>query len=526
MSEKLELDLALNDQVSATAKKAADALRKVEEQAQKAQRTLGDKQMSRFGDIFAKVGMKAEGAAIKQQKAFAGSWDKIGLAAQRAADKASKAHEHSKHGWLGEGMEEANNNLLKKFAAFELFKGFAEGAMKAVEIVAEGVKEAFKAGAEQEKLALSYRLMFGKAGGKEKMEDQERFAKNTQYTGSQIGRMMIPLYSSGMNDKAARQAVGTAADLEARTGRPITEFIDMLARINAKGGITEKMLIGLNLNSKEFYTALGKTAHMTAEEAKKKAAAGKIDPQAIENTLTAMVNKSQGGEAGTGGKMLSETMAGRWKQLTDLPERYLEKMQESPSWQKLSDRIGEVLKGLDPESERGKKIMGSLFDTFNKIADVIESALQPANLDKFVSMVDEALKTVKATIDLISGETLSKKVFGGDAGDKAIAAIEFKKKELSMSSGLTAQERKAKESEISGMEGRLTPSEKSDYQTRAPGVSKGGKAPLQLVVTNHNKIDVHPAKDDVNHTGQKIAEATANATDRHVERMRQEAGRL
>jgi len=304
--ENLELGLTLVDQVAGPAKRAADALHKVEEQGKKAQDALDfSKQLERTEKKLHAIHADPKGASklFEAQKKLAEVQRKLG-----------------KPGWAAAGAEEFGHKLRNAIGAVAIAELMMKGMEKVVDFFKEGVTEAFKAGAAQEKLALSYKLMFGAHGGKEKMEDQERFAKNTPLIGSELARLMIPLYNSGMSDKAARQAVSTAGDLSARTGRPIEEFVEMLTRINLKGGVTDKILVGLGMSVKDFDKQLGKSQHVSAEQAKKMRESGKIDPQTLINQITRKTNADQGGGAGTGWKQQSETLDERWKKIKTLPE--------------------------------------------------------------------------------------------------------------------------------------------------------------------------------------------------------------
>jgi len=181
----------------------------------------------------------------------------------------------------------------------------------------------------------------------------------------------------------------------------------------------------MNLNAHEFYKELGKVNKITAKEAKERAESGKIDPQALINQITSATNKAQGGEAGTGGKMLGETMSARLEKLSKLPEVYLEKMSESPAWQKLSDKLGGLLKELDPTSPRGQKIMAALFRAFDKLVEAADKFLSPQAIDTFVGGLEKVLAVVEkifgvvgSVVDVVDSAAAHASVLTGDASDR------------------------------------------------------------------------------------------------------------
>lgn len=527
MAETFSFELKLVDSVSASAKKAADNLRGVEKQAEKAGHALDfSKELERAEQQMKRLSMDPKGyqKLIHAQKELGEQRKKLGKESFTDAFKEK----------MGFGKM-----VTASFFGDLLAEGMIEAIKKPIEMFAEGIKEAFKAGAEQEKLNLSYRLMFGKEG-KEKLEDQERFAKNTRFTGSEIGKIMMPLYNSGMGDKAARQAFSTAADLEARTGRPIQEFVEMLAKINLKGGITEKMLMSLGFKSQDFYKALAKSEHITAEEAKKRAESGKIDPQALINQLTRTVNAAQGGAAGTGGKMLSQTMGARWDKLMKLPEEYFEKISESPEWTKLSDRLGDLLGRLSPDSPDGKKIIASLMNAFEKLAKVVEDALKPESIEGFIAGIQKVADAVgvivdglKVAVNLLSGEygrRLGDAIYskiGGDEGDKKLRDIAYKQKELKVGT-FSDIEKKQREKEIESMVGALTPSEKVDYAniTGQAAPSFGAASPPMVSSNSKKSVNIAPTinvtvngshSGDPADTGKIIADHVKDSVTRHME---------
>jgi len=415
MAEKIELELELDNNVSGPAKEAADSLRKVQDATTKAQKKLD----TDFANAWVKIGRAAQTAQWKQE------------AAMKAASPTSRLHEVEKKmkalqanpdaykklfaaqrelveqqkklgkaGWAAQGAEEFGHKLKSAVGAIAIAELMMKGVETVVDFLKEGVKMAFEEGSKSEQMRLSYKYL---PNGKGAMEDQERFSKQTNYSPMQIAAMSRPLLQAGLTQQQSRTAFAASSDLNAKGLGSTEEYLDMFAKIKRKGGISEKQLTGMQINNKDFYETLGKKLGTSASTAKEKAAKGELNPDLLIAEIENAIKKSQGGaELGSVGEELSKTMGGRLKKLSELPENYLEKMSKSPEWTKLSDKIGEVLEGLDPDSPKGQKIMGALFATFDKLAAFVEKALTPENIDKFGDGIASAVEMLQKIPDILN----------------------------------------------------------------------------------------------------------------------------
>ncbi len=435
MFEDVTFGVTLNDGVSGPAKKAVDALRAVENSASKAQSALGGK----FANSWEKIGYASARAASKQQKGFADSWNKIGAAAQKAHDRAAVAAERSaKRQEVAqvramERAKKAHERLLEKQKEHSLFAGMKEGlgfthlasaafvgslgaealiegVKKAVEIFTDGIKDAFKASAKSEKLDLNFELSLGKHGGKESREDIERFAKKTKFDDDEIAPMLLGLRRAGMGQEGARSAFAVATDVEAAGGMKTADMVGMFEHLFYKGGITSKQVTGMQINTPEFYKRLGKKLQVSAATAEKMASeGGKIDPQTIINLIQKGIEEKQGGMAGTGGEREAGLMESKVRKIGLLPDEYFKKMHKTEGWDALSKRLDGVLEALNPDSEKGQKIMATLMKTFDKIAGAMETLLNPENIERFVAgmtkLVELAGKFTEAMLPAVEALT-------------------------------------------------------------------------------------------------------------------------
>lgn len=394
MAEAFAFELKLVDSISGTAKRANDSLSRLERGAKKAQEALG----------FGKEISRAD-AALKKLSADPKGFIALTKATRELSEQRKKLLSGaglSSEGFFKKFGEEMSNHFSfgKLFGAAALADALVEGAHKALDVLSDGIKDLFKAGAASEKMSLAARLSLGKAGGAELEEDVERFSGKTQFNPGQTLQMMLGLRRAGFSQQAARTAFATAADIGAGGGNA-DEALEAFKHIRTKGGIGERQLIGLLGNAggtvPDFYKSLAKTLGVSPGEAKKRAEGGVVDPQLLMNMITQAVNKRQGGIAGTGAFEASKGMEAIWNKLIAMPEEYMKKISKSQGWKQLETRLGGLLEQLNPNSDRGKKIIAALMSGFDKIVAAADRFLQPEKVDAFF----DSLSAIPSILDKI-----------------------------------------------------------------------------------------------------------------------------
>lgn len=543
MAERLSIDLELIDRVGGPAKAAANALRGVEEAAKRAQSAGLDK----LGAAFAKVGTRAATDQQKQQRQFADAWAKIGMKAEtdrikaldrenraraRAVSLAQKQQERAAAKKAKQKAEESENFVTSAKIAAGLFAVGVGGALvaaavKATTIFAHGFKEAVKAGAEYEQLKLSYKLSLGEKGGKEALADIGRFSKQTGLDDDEIAKLMRPLFNAGLRGQAARSAFAAAGDLSAASGRPIEEFTDLLAKIQLKGGLSEKMLVGLGLDAKGFKAELAKNLGTSKETAMERASSGKVDPQHILNALYTQIEKRQGGQLGTGTEAFAATMGAKLHLLGQLPGNYLKMVADSEAWPKMTERMAAILDGLDPDGPKGKRIIGSLTAAFESVVGLAERALTPENIEKFASTLTWAVETLGKVPEIfgaIYDKVMQLKPILAELG------VDLDKTYVTNTVESADARRKADEYEARVSAGRSGAGAGYGYgsvlaDTPSPQrpASAGGKGP-QIFNVPRVEVNVHPAKDDVAHTTTQVGRAVGSTVAKATARAAQEGG--
>ncbi len=385
--ERLEIELELLDKVGGPAKKAADALRKIEDNARGAASALNfSKELDRTSGQLAKMRFDPKGYKELLKK-------------QRELNELQK--KAGKPGWLESGAEEFAHKLRNAVAAAAIGEVILSGLEKIFDIFKEGVTEAFKSSAANERRGVAAKMIL-KQDPTEFLESAERMSKAMDISAGATKDFLLDLTKVGYSLKDASSLLATAADIQALSqGKFSAESaIDMFKRINAKEGITAKQLTtlgaGVGFKLPDFYKEIGKKLGVSPKAAEEQVGkSGKVDPTLILETIQSVVAKQAGGAPGTASQAMRNTLGGQFTKVQELPERYLENMYKSPAWEKIKGRMEEVLTKLDPESDQGKKISASLLGVFDRLGKSISDALSPKNIEAFASGAERAVNALK-----------------------------------------------------------------------------------------------------------------------------------
>lgn len=535
MAERLTLDLELVEKVGGPAKRAAAELRRVQEQAKKTQDSLS------FGGQTQKIADQ-----LKKLKADPSGYKAL-LEARKKLSQAQIAA--GKPAWLERGVDAFTDRLKGAVAAVAIGGLLIEGMSAAIGLLKSGVKMAFSEGIGYEQLKLSYKLALGKeAPGA--LADINRFAGQTGMDDDEIAKAMRPLFLAGLRGQGARSAFAAAQDLAAANGSGSNpqDFVDLITKIQLKGGISEKMLVGLGLNGKDFKAALSKETGLSKEAAMAQASDGKMDPQHILNALYSAIEARQGGKLGSGGDAYGKTMGAQIHLLEQLPGNFLKKIADSDAWPKLTTQVAGILKSLDPDGPQGQKIIASLMGAFDRLANIAAQVLLPQNIDKFTAAVSGAVETLakvpalfKVLIDnselIVPAIGLIGVSVATMAGPIVMVGAALASVAAAMSSISTTVE------QLGGW--KRVVKDAADWTAQgfgvgAPAVSRGrdsvreqlapeaprgvaGRGPVNL---GGVAVNVYPAKGDVEHTGRAVAAAVTSqmAQARGAERAAQEGG--
>lgn len=402
--ETFDFGIKLVDAVSQPGKRAVETLRQVEQQAKKTQQSVaGGKELANFGKQLERVGFAA---ARAQQRAA----EQADRARQRMYDRAVRNAHRAASGdgndrfSLGKLTQASFIGSLLANAVSGIVGGMVEGAKKAVDVFAEGLKFAFEEAGKQQTLRLGERLSLGEKGGAEFREDVGRFSKLTGFDDDAIRSMLLPMRRAGMNQQGVRTAFAAAGDIAAGEGRGgdqgrIQELLGVFTKIQQKGGINEKGLLALGINTKDFYADLGKQLKVSAKAAQEAAESGK-HPQLLLNTLYRGIERQQGGKLGTGVTQYSQTFEARMNRFKNLPSEYAKGILDSPLFQRATETLGQLLEKLDPDSPAGRRIQASLDRMFDKITNLIGDPAEAA--DKFAASLETAVDITSQLVTVAS----------------------------------------------------------------------------------------------------------------------------
>lgn len=440
MAEMFEFELKLIDSVSRSATKAADAVKGVKTQAEKATKSLDfSKELHRTEEALKKIHFDPKGYRdlLKKQKEIAEHRRQI------KKDVGGESFGEAFKAKLGFGRMVSASFMGDLFA-----EALIEGIKKPIEMFADGVKEAFKAIGEEQSLRAGYKLTLGGKEGNEAREDIERFSDKTAFSASQNQEQMLPLYRAGIKDQDARSTYAASLDLAAGQGKgadagAVAAIVDQFAKIQQKGGISTKQLAGMGLGEKNapaFFKDLGKQLHMSAAAAEKLAAKpGGVDPKILRNTIMTAVEKQQGGQLGTGAEVAGKSLQGRWNKLKAIPEEMFRKLVDNPALDKVGDAIERIIKKFDPKGPLAAKVFAELEKAFTKLADWIDRSFSEKNIDLFVKTVQgvpAVLDRIITSSEIIGTIWLAGKIMSGIKS--ASSALEGLSQQVAEGGGLRA----------------------------------------------------------------------------------------
>lgn len=541
--ENVQLQISLLEQVTGPAKQAQDALQRLRVKAVAAGEALDfSKELKRSVDELARLKLDPKGfqAVLKAQKEI-----------EREQEKLKKSMEPTFLG-MGSGGWAAIGVGVAAFGA-----GLVAAGVKFASIIKDTFDHTLQVAGEYEKLKLGFDLSLGKEGAEKSRADIARFADKNGFDDDEIAKVMLPLLRAGFDQQGARTAFTAAADVAAGRGEGgnlglIQSITDAFEHIRLRGEVQERMLPSLGVDARAFYQSLGAQLKVSAETAKKMAGEGKVDPQRILNTIYQGIERAQGGNLGTGSQAYGKTFSAYQHRLEQLPDNYLKKMEESPAWDKLKEKMDGLLDRLSPDSENGKKIMAALFRAFDKIVDLVEKIFTPENIDRFADTLEKIvgfagdlveklgpmMNFANRAMDAVGlGDELKKKG-GGDVNKGVTKLLEENNLNNGQLDGMDKVWNKVRGAEDIGWWKNLNlePGEKVDYvnkaltegkisQDEANTFSGQASATGKKIVTISPTIHVTVAPgENAEERGQAAGRAAADVITPHIERAAQEAG--
>lgn len=536
MAESIAFDLKLIDSVSGTAKRAANALRTVENSAKKAQQALNfgsDNKRAEFN--LKKLGADPGGYVklVKAQKELKEQRNKLLEDAGIKKPESFFAGITSRFSFAKIASAAAVGELMAE-GAMKVGESLLEAARGVVETISDGVKDAFSAAGKEQTLRIGERNTLGVEGARGFREDAEKFAKLTPFNDSEIRQMMLPMRRAGLSQAASRQAFATATDIGGGDKDAVGGVLEQFKRIYTKQGIGKRQLVELlgNVGTTipDFYKELGKRMHISAKAAEKKAESGGLDPQLLMNMITEAQNKKQGGIAGTGGQRFADSFEVRWKKIKDLPDEFYKKFVDSPSFARANEALGQFLEQLSPDSPAGQRIMASLDRMFDRIGGLLSNPEELVDglvdgIENAIGLFEQLLPDIKdmgyalaAAADemakLVTGARVFFAIQHGDVAEAARITKEATQAKIERMAGRMKEQNERNERRSQGQVafmGALPGNPFGVYQP--PSGKTGGKV---VHMQNHVTQHFHGVPDE--ETAKKAGDETTRHTVRALDR--------
>lgn len=290
------------------------------------------------------------------------------------AKGSSLTKEHGeKHEAAFKGVGHAIDETREKLGHFFEFIGAAV-AFEVLEKISEKLfeigEEALHAAAREERLGMSFENLFGgnKEGAEEFMGWLDRIAKHTEFTDSALKGFGVGLLKAGIKPQDADKFIAAGLDIAAKSANPaeaMSAAISAFERASLTGRVSARQLIGFGVGVEDLKT-LPQFQGQSDDAIRKSLEKGTIG---LNDFLTVIAGAD--GKLGDLGVKASTTLEAQITHLKDLPEQFFERLVHSDGFDNIKGAFGGLLTGLDPDSPAGKKIMGSLISTFDKLAGVL-----------------------------------------------------------------------------------------------------------------------------------------------------------
>jgi hypothetical protein len=252
------------------------------------------------------------------------------------------------------------------FDLAEAVGGTIEAVTSLIEKVVDLGKEILHVVADTQDLNLAINLKVGEEGGKQIEQLAAQFS-GTRFSSETIKRAVLPLLDIGLNnDKGLLGDLTTiAADLETRSaGRmKLAETLEAFQHLALRGQISPKMLTGIGIGAKEYFSALAGALHTDIDSATALAKKGKVDTELALQTLVSVVGKREGGEIGSAALAGGRTLGGMIARLEQLPTELFAKLADSPSMEKIGSFIDNLISAIGDEAPEIIATLDTLFGT-------------------------------------------------------------------------------------------------------------------------------------------------------------------
>jgi hypothetical protein len=351
---------------------------------------------------------------------------------EQAGHKAAAAHDkHEKH---AHGLRGALDRLVhqgmepflhkaKEIAEFEFLRETTEKLLELPGELAEKIadlgKEMVLTAAKAERFDMAFKNALGAEGGEQALGYIEKVAKHTEYTQEQLKGLSLELSKAGYKGTDLGRAVEASMDLGAMSSNPqegAQRAMSALERVRATGKLEARALVPFGISEQALMDEVGKETGMSskggqsatgakvASQVQKALEAGRVPIETELNSLYTLITKKTGKALGGAAVEMGTTLEAKLSHLHELPELYFEKLKDSHGYERVSEQIGKLLDGLDPDSPRGKRIFGTLEVAFDHIADVMANFDLAGAIEAGVDALDNFTLQLVEAMSYIPGE--------------------------------------------------------------------------------------------------------------------------
>jgi hypothetical protein len=290
---------------------------------------------------------------------------------------------------IHQGMEPFLHKA-KEIAEFEFIREGTERLLELPARLAEGVlhlgEEMIMAAAKAERFDAAFGNALGKQEGGEVLDYIDRIGKHTEFTRDQMKGMSLELAKAGYKGSDLGRGIEAMLDLGAMSANPVEgaqRAMSALERLKTTGKLEARALVPFGISEQALLGEVGKESGMSskggtsstgakvASQVQKAMEAGRIPIETELNSLYTLITEKTGKALGGAGADMETLLETKLTHLKELPELYFEKLRGTKGYERLSDEVGKLLDGLDPESPRGKRIFSDLELVFNHLADIM-----------------------------------------------------------------------------------------------------------------------------------------------------------
>lgn len=357
---------------------------------------------------------------------------KVEVEALKAAEAIRKAEKSTTllndvMGKTGASFKAVGSVMVGQLAAMATFEGLKTMASGFVHLT----EEALQAAGEAERTRRSFEGLMGVEVADELLGFMDRLANKTEFTDGALKGFASSLVRAGYSGEEFKRAIAATIDLAAMSQDKMAgaaEAINLLSKIQLKGGISERELVGARIDPGAYFKRIAETTGIGIKEVEKKIQEGKVSVGILREALYAEITKKTGKGLGGLGVSMSDTYLAQVEKAKDIIPNLFEELEKTGGLEKISAGLGRLVEGLAPDSPAGKRIIDGLTDMINRFGDLVEKV----DFEVWSNRIVNAIELFTGVVDVganVAGELgmLFDKftMFGEALGESLYETVEF-----------------------------------------------------------------------------------------------------